>query len=204
MSREQQTANLAFSIDYLAQFLSRQDYNAYIELAAHFQRFVQTHRHSGLEEFTEQITATHDFICRSDTSQSLRAMICGIFFGQRFILVNTCRLKFLVRRSKSGMNSWFQRLGYDVMRPSNAVIDLFRKLLPDFDQRAFQPKRWCLRIETENSKVKYESHISKHLLDNFEAERIPVRDPRPATPSPFDIRALLNRYPPSAGRAICE
>jgi hypothetical protein len=198
-----QIDNAAFCIDYLGQFLSNQDYNAYVELAAHFQRFVQTHRHSGLDEFTEQITAIHDLICRSDASQSLRAMICGIFFGQGFILVNTCRLKFLVRRSKSGMNSWFQRMGYDVMRPSNAVIDLFQKLLPDFDQRAFQPKQWCLRIETENSKVKFESHIPKHLLENFEADRIPLKDPGPVSPSPFDIRALLNRDPPSAGRPVC-
>jgi hypothetical protein len=200
MSRDPLSHNPALCVDYLGKFLSRGDHVAYADLASEFQRFSQTHRHSGLEDFTEQISLIRDFICRSDASQSARAMICGIFFGERFILVNTSRLKALVSRSKSGMNSCFQRLGYDVMRPSNEMIGLFQKLLPDVDQRAFQIKQWCLRIETANSKVKYESHIPQHLLDTFEAARIPAKEPLRICGAPFDIRALLNRAPPARPR----
>jgi hypothetical protein len=127
-------------------------------------------------------------------------MLCGIFFGPGFILVNTYRLKNLLVRSKSGMNNCFQRLGYDVMRPSNEMISLFEQLLPDLDQSAFQPKQWCLRIETESCKRQFESHIPAAIAATFETERIPQKSeqkPTPTSPdlSLLDVRFLLNRDP---------
>jgi len=188
--------NSALAVEFLRQYLAPQDQAAYLELCSKFRRIQQTHKHAGSEDFAEQIASVHSFICRTETDQSLRAMICGIFFGRRFILVNTLRLKDLLRRSKSGMNGCFQRLGYDVMRPSNEIIGLFEKLLPDLDRRAFQVKQWCLRIETESSKVRWESHIPTAIANTFEAERIPVKEEAPAAVSPLDIRWLLNRDPP--------
>jgi hypothetical protein len=186
--------NAALFIEFLRQRLTADDRTAYFALCSKFLRFEQTHNHSGPEEFYEQIAAVHDFICRSDYDSSLRAMICGIFFGGRFVLVNTLRLKDLLRRSKSGMNGCFQRLGYDVMRPSNEIVQLFDKLLPDVDQRAFQIKQWCLRIETRTSKVTWSLHIPAEIVMTFEVQRIPPRNQAQAWP--LDIRCLLNREPP--------
>jgi hypothetical protein len=188
------------TLDYIAQFLSLDDRSAYRDLVVRFRHFVQVHKHSGLPDFANELASIHSFICRSEANQSTRAMICGIFFGPGFILVNTYRLKDLLVRSKSGMNNCFQRLGYDVMRPSNEIISLFEQLLPDLDQTAFQVKQWCLRIETESCKSKFVSHIPGEIAATFETERIPQKTdakPTPASPdlSPLDVRFLLNRDP---------
>jgi hypothetical protein len=108
------------------------------------------------------------------------------------------------------MNNCFQRLGYDVMRPSNEIVALFEQLLPDLDPRAFQTKQWCLRIETASSKTTFPSHIPPAIADTFVTERIPkgrdvkppgpkLPEPKPPEPkdiSPLDVRYLLNRDPP--------
>jgi hypothetical protein len=187
-------------VDYLSQLLSAEDQSAHRDLAVRFRAFIQAHKHSGLSDFVDQLQSIHQFICRSPVGQSVRAMACGVFFGPRFILVNTNRLKELVSRSKSGMNNCFQRLGYDVMRPSNEIIALFGQLLPNLDPRAFQTKQWCLRIETEISKKTFPSHIPPEIADSFETERIPrvhdVKPPESKDISPLDVRFLLNRAPP--------
>jgi hypothetical protein len=185
-----------------ANFLSDDDYAAYTDLTVRFRLFLEEHKHSRLGDFTNQLLTVHKFICYSDTQQSFRALACGVFFGPGFILVHTNRLKTLFLRSKSGMNNCFQRLGYDVMRPSNDIIDLFGGLMPKLDQRAFQIKQWCLRIETKISKTSFPSHIPPAIADNFERKRIPVRpqvsQAGPVMIFPLDVHFLLNRKPSCA------
>jgi hypothetical protein len=178
-------------------FLSDDDRASYADLALRFRRFAEQHKHSGLSDFTDQLQTVQKFICHSEAQQSVRALACGLFFGPGFILVNTNRLKNLFVRSKSGMNNYFQRLGYDVMRPSNEIVDLFEALMPELDQRAFQIKQWCLRIEAKNCKTTFPSHIPAAIADGFERERIPVRPPQADSPVtfPLDVRSLLNREP---------
>jgi hypothetical protein len=189
--------------DFLGKLLSKEDHSAYLELSARFRRLADARPHSGLKEFSDQLTAVHGFICRSPINQSLRAMACGIFFGPGFILVNTHRFKNLLIRSKSGMNSSFQRLGYDVMRPSSEIVGLFQRLLPSFDPQVFQVNKWCLRIETDTSTMSFKSHIPDIIAATFETDRIlPKQDVRqppesPVDVFPLDVRLLLNREPPN-------
>jgi hypothetical protein len=189
-------------LDYTLQFLPPDDQCAYSDLSVRFREFSQFKKRSGLHDFADQLTSVHDFICLSDARQSIRALVCGIFFGPRFILVNTYRLKDLLQRSKSGLNNCFQKLGYDVMRPSNEIIGLFEKLMPEIDLHAFQIKQWCLRIETEMCKFTYAPHVPLEIAMTFEQERIPIKletqPPEVSEPAvcPLDIRFLLNRDPP--------
>jgi hypothetical protein len=191
--------------DFMTKFLSAEDRSAYDDMAARFQAVIEAKPHSGLKEFSEQITSVHGFIRRSEVSQSLRAMVCGIFFGPRFILVNTSRLKNLLGRSKSGMNNHFQKLGYDVMRPSNEIIGLFQRLLPHMAPQLFQLNKWCLRIETDGSKMTFLSHIPDEIAATFETERISPKAEQGqkgterfrADLFPWDLRCLLNRDPPN-------
>jgi hypothetical protein len=169
--------------------LSKEDHAEYLELSSRFRTFIQTRRHATTADFPEQLKCLHAFITKSASNQSLRAMLCGIFFGRGFILVNTFRLKELLVRSKSGVNHCFQTLGYGVMRPSKDLNALFQVLLPRMDPRSFQLTQWCLRIETEDSAIAFPSHIPEAVAATFEVERIPPKED-----------TLLNREPPSVGR----
>jgi hypothetical protein len=175
--------------------LSKDDLTAYATISSRFRANVHGRKHSGPANFSEQLRTLHSFICRSESNRSLRAMLCGIFFGRGFICVNTFRLKKLLLRSKSGMNNRFQKLGYDVMRPSRDLIELFQALLPDVDQGVCLVRQWCLRIQTDESKLTFESHIPEEVAATFEVERIKVRDLPGREVSPLDVRSLLNREP---------
>jgi hypothetical protein len=121
----------AACVNGLLDTLPKEDQGAYLDLSSKFRWLVQARRHGWMSEFAEQLRSLHAFICRSPANQSVRAMVCGIFFGRDFMLVNTLRLKELLLRSKSGMNKCFQMLGYDVMRPSKELHSLFQMLPPD-------------------------------------------------------------------------
>jgi hypothetical protein len=175
--------------EYILSGLPKEDQIAYTTLTANFHAFIQGHRHSGVKEFRRQLEAVYNFIRSSSRNESLRAMLCGIFFGRGYILVNTARFKALLCRSKSGMNNCFQKLEYDVMRPSNDIVDLFRRLLPRLDERSFNLKQWCVRLETEKNVVRFESHIPECYARRFEMNRIPQKNAE----TPFDLSALLNR-----------
>ena len=76
-------------------------------------------------------------------------------------------------------------MSYDVMRPSNEIVTLFKRLLPDVDQGTFNLNQWCVRIETEESMAKFPPTIPDSVARTFEIERIPaqrigwVADPPP-------------------------
>jgi hypothetical protein len=184
-------------LTYLLDALPKEDHLDYLELSSKFRDFIQARRHSGAADFSEQLKSLHAFIAKSASNQSLRSMLCGIFFGRGFILVNTFRLKELLLRSKSGMNHCFQTLGYDVMRPSKDLDALFQMLLPTMDTRSFQLRQWCLRIETDNSRLTFPSQVPEGIAATFEAGRIPQKEDTFKTISPLDVRWLLNRKPPS-------
>ena len=133
----------------------------------------KTRMHSGLTEFVKHISLVHRFIARGNSNDALRGIVCGVEFGRGFILVNTARLKNVLFRSKSCMNGCFQRLGYDVMRPSHDIVCLFTRLLPNVNPEFFALRQWCVRLVGEESKVCFLSNLPDSIASSFEMHRIP-------------------------------
>lgn len=173
----------------------------------------KTRRHSGLTEFVKHISLVHRFIARGNSNDSLRGIVCGVEFGRGFILVNTDRLKKVLFRSKSCMNCCFQRLGYDVMRPSHDIVCLFTRLLPNVNPEFFAIRQWCVRLVSEHSSVCFLSNMPDAIASTFEAHRIPTQrlfnesqrlaaknaeknEKQQTGVDLFDIRSLLNRKVP--------
>ena len=72
-----------------------------------------------------------DFNKANNSSSILRGIICGILFGNGFLLVNTDKLKRLTKRSKSCVNGCFQKLGFGVYRSPQDMNGFFCEILPD-------------------------------------------------------------------------
>ncbi|OHS99486.1 hypothetical protein TRFO_08449 [Tritrichomonas foetus] len=132
-------------------------------------------RHSGLSEFVKHITLVHRFVSQGNSNDSLRGIVCGVEFGRGFILVNTDRLKKVLYRSKSCMNGCFQRLGYDVMRPSHDLVCLFTRLLPNVNPEFFAIRQWCVRLVTDQCTLCFLSNMPESIASNFEVHRIPTQ-----------------------------
>lgn len=136
---------------------------------------LRARRHSGLSEFIKHITLVHKFVRQGNSNDSLRGIVCGVEFGRGFILVNTDRLKKILYRSKSCMNGCFQRLGYDVMRPSHDLACLFTRLLPSVNPEFFAIRQWCVRLVTDQCTLCFLSNMPDAIASNFEVHRIPTQ-----------------------------
>jgi hypothetical protein len=186
-----------------------------IEERSQYQRLVdtisndvtRTRKHSGVTEFVKHISQVHHFIRRGNKNDPLRGVVCGVEFGRGFVLVNTDRLKKVLYRSKSCMNGCWQRLGYDVMRPSHDIVCLFTRLMPNVNPEFFAIRQWCVRLVRDGSTVVFASNLSDsiggvfepdigrcQMLSGCKAELPPLPKVEPAV-NFLDIRSLLNPKP---------
>jgi hypothetical protein len=155
------------------------------------------HKHPGVTSFVKHMSLVHGFIARGNIRDPLRGVVCGVEFGRGFLLVNTGRLKKVLFRSKSCMNVCFQRLGYDVMRPSPDIVALFSRLIPNVNPELFAIRQWCVRLARDGSLL-FAANGMDSLAGKVEAApvfTIPF-DCGPREDFNFlDIRSLLNPHP---------
>jgi hypothetical protein len=135
-----------------------------------FQDLDKSRKHSSIPEFIKHISLVHRFIARGNSNDALRGVVCGVEFGRGFILVNTERLKKILFRSKSCMNGCWQRLGYDVMRPSHDVVCLFTRLLPHVSPEFFAIKQWCVRLVSDDSRICFAANLPEGIA--FEVQGV--------------------------------
>jgi hypothetical protein len=167
----------------------------------------RTHKHSGITKFVKHISQVHHFIRRGNMNDPLRGIVCGVEFGRGFVLVNTDRLKKVLYRSKSSMNGGWQRLGYDVMRPSHDIVCLFTALMPNVNPELFAIRQWCVRLVRDGNTLMFASNLSDSMEGVFEADVTPCQIMGPEQPELpplrelqpnvnfLDIRSLLNPKP---------
>ncbi|KAK8870166.1 hypothetical protein M9Y10_008043 [Tritrichomonas musculus] len=97
-----------------------------------------------------------DFNNTDNSSGILRGIVCGILFGNGFLLVNTDKLKRLTKRSKSCVNGCFQKLGFGVYRSPQDLNGFFCEILPDI-----------LMGNKSNSHKSSDSTITNNTSPNF-------------------------------------
>jgi hypothetical protein len=159
-------------------------------------------RNMGMSTFVKHLGMIHTFVCRGDSFDSLRGVVCGIEFGPGSVLINTRQLKKLMFRSKSCMNGCFQRLGYAACRPSRDVESLFAQILPGWGAQLFTSRQWCVRRAVDSHAVTFQPNVHCELAADGDP---PAGGPAPNSAFIFNIRNLLNHPPPDADfRPICD
>jgi hypothetical protein len=144
----------------------------------------RTHRHSGVAEFVRHMSAVHGFMARG--------VVCGVKFGRDFMLVNTDRLKRVLFCSKSCMNGCFQRLGYNVMRPSQDIVCLFSRLMPNVNPELFAIRQWCIRLVSNRSVVFFAANLPGTLSLHVHPAMTDTRRPTSSTSAASSAEATSN------------
>lgn len=128
------------------------------------------------------------------SSSILRGIICGILFGNGFLVVNTDKLKRLTKRSKSCVNGCFQKLGFGVYRSPQDMNGFFCEILPEIligtkinqtDQSNFiessednsaivsmvhkwiNPRHWCIRKASEDAPICFISDLPDDVCAKY-------------------------------------
>ena len=190
--------------DPLLSFLTPLEQMEYSQLS---QFFVNTDdrnkRNMGLATFMKHLNLIHNFVCRNDNKDNIRGLICGIQFGKGSLLINTGRLRTLMRRSKSCMNGCFQKLGFETTKPSEDLTTVLHKITPGIQCDVTNPRKWCVRRETSptpsfspniflNFCSPYDSRVSHDSSSSPLASSSEDESPNPLIK--LDIMNLLNHH----------
>ena len=175
-------------------------------------------RNCGLRTFIHHLSIIHRFVVQGNQHDVIRGIVCGIEFTPFALLLNTGRLKKLMCRSKSCMNGCFQRLGYQVFRPSRDMASIFAQIYPKYTSAPnFIGRQWCIRKLTCSAPVCFIPNLHVNLLDLevMQAEKEPKekkkvkkesqKEPAPEEKNVFDIEQLLNRKqkPAPVAETVC-
>lgn len=151
-------------------------------------------KHFGLATFYEHLTTIHKFVVRGDQGDAYRGFVCGIHFGDGFLLINTTRLKKLICRSKSCVNGCFQRLGFSMGRSAARNLnDFFQQILPNLSSSLINTRQWCMRTLAEDASI---SFAPSSVPSSLVVGAAPEQPPEPVVekkPFMYDITELLNR-----------
>lgn len=186
--------------DPLTSRLPPAELNGFLRLSAFFRLRDDKHkRNLSLKTFAKHLGMIYRFVVRDDGNSALRGLVCGIIFADYVLVVNTDRLKKFTCRSKSCVNTGFQRLGFEVTRATQDLGNILQSILPISDPELYNPRRWCIRKAVDQSAFLFKS------LDSAPA---PALDPPPkppptpeSTPHFFlDLHSLLNLAHPLGGR----
>ena len=178
------------AVDFITSRLPRAEQQEFIYLremiASHESK---SKKNFGLSTFYDHLSAIHKFVVRGDKGDAYRGFVCGIHFGDGFLLINTTRLKKLICRSKSCVNGCFQKLGFSIERsPAQNLNDFFQQIMPNLSSSLINTRQWCMRTLTEGG-----------VLISFAPSYSPkssIPTPEPAVekkPFLYSITELLNR-----------
>jgi len=129
--------------------LSNDDKSAYIALkdAFHGNSSVPKVRHQAT--FHQDLSLIHSYIERRTDQSDIRSIVCGIYFGGKFICVNTRQLKYLLGRCKSSINNGLQQLGY--ISAKNRIKPAIVTVLPALLHESNILRQWTLRCSENDS-----------------------------------------------------
>ena len=194
--------------DPLLLTLSYQDRVEYMRLSQYFQYSDDRNkRNMGLQTFAKHIKLIYKFVAKGNSMDVVRGLICGIEFGKESLLINTSRMKCLMCRSKSCVNGCFQKLGYNISRPTQDIQTLFTQISPNINTSSFNPRQWCVRRITPTNdndvfpanfdiyfaELTCSSSASSSSSQLSSSESEVVKQESSSIPPLWSVEALLNK-----------
>lgn len=183
-------SNSTASTEPFLYLLPAADQHAYIYLSNFFAVAEDRNkRNLGLPTFIKHLTMIHEFINQKDMYDGVRGMLCGIHFGQNSFLVNTSKLKKFMNRSKSCINGCFQKIGYNMVRPSKEMPALLTEITTiGATIHTMSSRQWCVRQAEGKPPVSFEPTTKVRLAQNKETKKKPMFY--------VDLESLLNKKSP--------
>lgn len=154
-------------LDTFASRMSYLDQAEFVQLMNYFAYADDRNkRNFGMSTFIKHLNMVHNFVVKGDSGDAYRGLVCGILFGNGFILVNTTRLKKLMYRSKSCVNGCFQRLGFTISRATQDIGGFFEQLVPQMAHQ-LNTRQWCVRKAVEDIPLCFVPNIPIDFVQKF-------------------------------------
>jgi hypothetical protein len=148
-------------------------------------------RNLRLNTFSENLEAIKTFVCRNDKDDSLRGMICGIYWLPDGLAINIHRLRQLVPKCKSSINGSLQKLGFTVNLGRSECAQAVTALFPLLKENA-ELRKWTIRKQAGYQRMGSPGSIPVH--ERFEISLDGLKKDRPGLNLPrFDFRCEFDR-----------
>lgn len=184
--------------DPLVTYLSLKEQSEFASIISFFQlSHERNKRNFGMSMFVKHLNLIHQFVVRDDGGDAIRGLVCGVLFGNGFLLVNTDRLKRLTMRSKSCVNGCFQKLGFNVFRETQDLNGFFTVMFPNIDQSLLNPRHWCIRKASDEAPICF---IASHPFEVKAKVNLPIETYQsisyPNYPNPLTHAAMPHNIRP--------
>ena len=147
----------------------------------HQQHLMHSKGRSNSFSFQNDLRNVLAYIERNPENQEARSIVCGVWFGNSYVCVNTRQLKYLIGKCKSSINNGFQHLGY--VSSKSKVRNCLISSLPNLLNDPTLMRQWTVRCADSNAlpiKKLLMSSQQRPLLPtpqinlNFHREALPV------------------------------
>lgn len=127
--------------------LSDIDRDAYTRLWQTFTSSACKHRrHHSLEINSGILNTIKAFVLRNDEDDWKRGLVCGIWWINDTVAINTRQLRLLISKCKSSVNALFQGLGYTTVPPSSEFSTSLMCAFPCLKENLSELRQWTARV----------------------------------------------------------
>jgi hypothetical protein len=129
-------------VDHQAEYSALRD-----QFSSPTQRYNRNRRLTTLQESFDTIRL---FCVRGDRHDSLRCLVCGIFwFPDGQLAINTRQLRILLAKSKSNINGALVKMKYTTLVTKDQERDKIIEALPDLKADWLEVRQWTIRRPAE-------------------------------------------------------
>lgn len=100
------------------------------------------------ESFSQDLAQALAFVEEDKNHMEHRVQLCGIFRCGQYQCIYLKKFSSLIKRSKSGVNSGFQRLGYTHIPSKRDTSAIIKTLIPYVLEDTRSVRFWSVRIKT--------------------------------------------------------
>ena len=137
-------------------FLSEEDQQMYIKMSkALAEPTLKNKRNTKFSDFENILEAINIYINHEQFDKWKRCLATGVFIFEDGIAVNNKRLKVLVHRCKTSINTSLKGLGYTIIKCTSAECQELLTAIPFLANNQHELRQWTIRYkQKKNSSTK--------------------------------------------------
>ena len=126
--------------------LSKRDQDGYLVLRRKLNDIcLQRNRGHRVEAFGIVLEAIRIYIEQKDDENWKRALVCGVYWMDKLVSVNTRQLRFLIPKSKSSINGSLHKLGYTTIVSHADSCKMLAESIPFLKGNYNELRQWTAR-----------------------------------------------------------
>lgn len=152
--------------------LSSKDQEKYIELqkkAANEEN--RYNRFRRLSTMREIFNAIRQFCETENEDKWKRYLVCGIFWYDDYVVINTRQLRILIAKCKSSINGALLKMGYETVHKKSIDFSFLTNYIPLLEKNHSDFRQWTIRKKikefNETHKTKKNATDSKSIIHNL-------------------------------------